>query len=206
MKINSLMKRFVILVALLATSSVIWAQEKGVIANFMIIDGDTIPVFNLPEVSIVEKVFNDPILQARYSRLKRNALIVYPYGKIAIQTIVEVEDSLQKIKNDKDRKKFLKSKDEAMKKLFEDRLKNLTKNQGYILIEMIERETNMSMHDIIKNYRGGFKAFYWNTFGKFYGYDLKNVYHPEQDPDLENILKTLDISYKNHKAVINKKK
>lgn len=206
MKINSLMKRFVILVALLATSSVIWAQEKGVIANFMIIDGDTIPVFNLPEVSIVEKVFNDPILQARYSRLKRNALIVYPYGKIAIQTIVEVEDSLQKIKNDKDRKKFLKSKDEAMKKLFEDRLKNLTKNQGYILIEMIERETNMSMHDIIKNYRGGFKAFYWNTFGKFYGYDLKNVYQPTQDPDLENILKTLDISYKNHRAVINKKK
>jgi len=191
------MKQITLIAFFLVYSSISWAQDgKSGIHNFMVIDGDTIVVVNLPEVSIVERIIQDPVLVAKYNKLKRNALLVYPYGKEAIKLFVQMEDTLQTMKSKKEQKRYIEKMDKEMKKKFEDKLKDLTKSQGYILIEMIERELNMSMNDLVKKYRGGFSAFYWNAFGKFYGYDLKNKYSPEDDPDLENILKTLDISYK----------
>jgi hypothetical protein len=198
-----IMKYFLLLLSIIV-SFVSQAQDgKSGIHNFMVIDGDTIVVVNLPEVSIVERVIQDPVLVAKYNKLKRNALIVYPYGKEAIKLFVQMEDTLQLMKNKNAQKKYIKKMDNEMKMKFENKLKDLTKSQGYILIEMIERELNMSMNDVVKKYRGGFSAFYWNTFAKFYGYNLKNKYSSEDDPDLENILKTLDISYKSKYPKVN---
>jgi hypothetical protein len=61
---------------------------------------------------------------------------------------------------------------------------------------MVERELNKPFYDVISNLRGGWEAFKWQSFGVFYGYNLKQGYSPERDPILESILKDLNISYK----------
>ena len=71
----------------------------------------------------------------------------------------------------------------------------MTKTQGKILIEMIERELNTPFHSLVKDLRGGITAGYWQTLGKFYGYDLKEGYIPGEDPILDAVLKDFDISY-----------
>ena len=82
-----------------------------------------------------------------------------------------------------------------LKKEFKDPLKKLTKTQGKILIEMIERELDTPFHTLVKNLRGGFTAGYWNTLGKMYGYNLKEGYIPGKDPILDAVLNDFDISY-----------
>lgn len=75
-----------------------------------------------------------------------------------------------------------------LKSDFEDKLKNLTKTQGYVLVEMIERQTGKSFHEIIKETRGGATALYWNQLSKLYGYDLKDAYAVGKDPLLDEVL------------------
>ncbi|TAK40350.1 MAG: DUF4294 domain-containing protein, partial [Saprospiraceae bacterium] len=67
-------------------------------------------------------------------------------------------------------------------------LKGLTKIQGKILVKMLERELDVPLYELIKTYRGGFSAGYWNTMSKFWGYDLKHGYLEGEDPILDAVL------------------
>ena len=78
---------------------------------------------------------------------------------------------------------------------FEAPLKNLTKIQGKILVKMVERELDTPLHTLIKTYRGGLTAGYWNTMSKFWGYDLKHGYLEGEDPILDAVLQDFNISY-----------
>jgi hypothetical protein len=86
-----------------------------------------------------------------------------------------------------------------LKKEFTKPLKNLSKTQGKILIEMIEKELDSSFYDLTKNLRGGFVAGYWNTLSKLYGYQLKNKYTVGEDKILDAVLYDLDISHRLNK-------
>jgi hypothetical protein len=94
------------------------------------------------------------------------------------------------------RKKYAKKLQKDLDDKFEEPLKNLTKTQGKILVKMVERELNDDLHNLIKTYRGGMTAGYWNTLSKFWGYDLKEGYIEGQDPILDAVLQDFNISYK----------
>jgi len=80
-------------------------------------------------------------------------------------------------------------------KEFEEPLRKLSKTQGYILVKMIERETDRPMHDLIKELRGGLTATYWSTMGKMFGHELKNGYIEGENPILDIVLQDYDISH-----------
>ena len=61
---------------------------------------------------------------------------------------------------------------------FGDELKDLTFSQCKILIKLIYRETGNSTFDIVKQLRGKFTAFIWQTLARLFGYDLKTDYDP----------------------------
>ena len=64
------------------------------------------------------------------------------------------------------------------------------------MIKMIEKETGEPIYNMIKELKGGFKAFYWNAFSKLYSYDLKEGYNHGQYPILDAVLNDLDVSYR----------
>lgn len=72
---------------------------------------------------------------------------------------------------------------------YKPKMKKLTKNQGKILVKLIDRQTNSSAYDIIKSLTGGIKATIYNTFAGIFGNNLKTQYDPNgKDKMIERIV------------------
>ncbi|MFG6382161.1 MAG: DUF4294 domain-containing protein, partial [Muribaculum sp.] len=61
--------------------------------------------------------------------------------------------------------------------------KKFTKSQGKMLVKLINRETNQSSYSILKAFLGTFRAGFWQTFGRFFGVNLKSSYLPDKNKD-----------------------
>ena len=71
--------------------------------------------------------------------------------------------------------------EDAIFKQYKPVLKSFTKSQAQVLIKLIKRETNQSGYSIIKAFLGSFRAGFWQTFGRFFGVNLKGEYRPDTD-------------------------
>ncbi|MGB4959174.1 MAG: DUF4294 domain-containing protein [Saprospiraceae bacterium] len=107
----------------------------------------------------------------------------------------ELEYASEKMSKKEKKKKIAELEDQLTYE-FEEPLKNLTKLQGKIMIKMIEKETGEPIYDMIKDLKGGFKAFYWNAFSKLYSYDLKEGYNKGEYEILDAVLQDFDVSYR----------
>jgi len=116
-----------------------------------------------------------------YYRLRRKVLKVYPYALEASDLFVEVTSKYQEISKRRKRRKYTRKKERWVKEVFSAQLKKLTRSEGRVLIKLINRNTQITTHELIKTYRGGFTAFFWQRMAKFYDSDLKMVYSPETD-------------------------
>lgn len=194
------MKRLIFsLTALFATLSLFAQQEGYTVVNGQkmeyIIDecGDTLLVANLNDISISSPtVFENRDEYKRYKKYRRYAVVVHPYAVEAINIFREVEYATNTMKN-RERKKYLRKLQKDLKREFADPLKKLTKTQGYILVKMIEKELDTPMYELIKDLRGAFTATYWSTFGRTFGYRLKDGYTPGEDKILDAVLNDLNI-------------
>ena len=54
--------------------------------------------------------------------------------------------------------------------------------QGKILIHLVDRECEKTSYELIKEYRGGFRVFFWQGFVKLFVADLKSS-HEKDDKD-----------------------
>ena len=117
----------------------------------------------------------------RYDKLVYNVKKVYPYAKLAGQKMKELEKILDTIPDEKARKTFMKKAEKELEAKFGDEIRDLTFSQGKILIKLIYRETGNSSYSIVKEMRGGFRAFVWQTLAVLFGYNLKTTYDPAGD-------------------------
>ena len=130
---------------------------------------------------------------ARFDRLVYNIRIVYPYAKLAGMKLKQIKSVLDTIKNDKQRKAFLRKSEKELDAQFGDQIRDMTYSQGKILIKLIYRETGASTFVIVKELKGGFNAFIWQTLARIFGYDLKTIYDPQgQDEPIERVVQMID--------------
>ena len=165
------------------------AQEKVLIAPFIIVDGDTIFTSDIPEVTILE--FKSKDERNQYYLLKRRVLKVYPYSLIAKEKLNEIKLGLDTITKRGHKNRYTKEMAKWIKEEYTDRLKNLTMSEGKILVKLIYRETNNTSYEIVKSYRGRFNAFFWQTMAKLWSNNLKTAYDPvnvREDMLIEHIL------------------
>ena len=176
----------VLLVAFCFNSS---AQEKVLIANFSIIDGDTFFLADIPEVEVLS--FKNKEESKKYYILKRRVLKVYPYALAAKEKLQGIKNGLDSIPKRRHKKRYTKEVVRWVKEEYADRLKNLTMKEGKILVKLIYRETSTTSYEIVKSYRGRFNAFFWQTMAKFWDNNLKTEYDPvnnREDMLIEHIL------------------
>ena len=184
------MQRFLVL--LLLCSSIFddsSAQNRLIIADFEVVDDDTIFFSELPEVEILE--FKSKEERNTYFRLKRRVLKVYPYAVVAKTKLDEIKSTLDTIPKRRKKKRYTKEVTKWVKEEYADRLKNLSMNDGKILVKLIYRETNTTSYDIVKSYRGSFNAFFWQTMARFWDNNLKTEYDPvniREDMLIEHII------------------
>ncbi|MCX6278864.1 MAG: DUF4294 domain-containing protein [Bacteroidetes bacterium] len=155
-----------------------------------VVDGDTLTLVDLNAVMIFPPVKFDNKRQAvRFDRLVYNIKKVYPYAKLAGERLKYYKTVLDTIPLEKARKIYMKKAEKELQLKFGDQIKDLTYSQGKILIKLIYRETGNSTYDIVKELRGGFTAFIWQTLARIFGYDLRTAYEPEgNDQVIEQIV------------------
>ncbi len=167
----------------------------GEIVTARIENGDTLIIAELDEASVTSfRNFESDTQYRRYMKYRRYASTVYPYAVESIKMFRKVERETEGLKKNK-RKKYVRNLQKDLKKEFTDPLKNLSRTQGKILIKMIEYELETPMYDLLRNVKSRFSAAKWQTFGKLYGYNLKEGYIPGDDPLMDAILSDFDISY-----------
>ncbi len=144
----------------------------------------------------------DPILisagmdekgREEYQKLKRRVKKVMPFAKMAAYKMQVMEDNLGLKKGKKERKKYIKECEESLKQMYMDQLKNLSIEEGKVLMKLIYRETGKTTWQIMKSYRGGGEALMWQAFGSIYGHDMKVEYDPVIDYQIENIIRVEDL-------------
>ncbi len=167
---------------------------KQIFLETKVVHGDTLPHITLHEISVVPKwKFRSKKEYRKYSRLVRNIKKTLPYARLAARKLHEIDNHMQTLKTDKERKAYLK---EAEKKLFADfeqPLRHLTVSQGLLLIRLIDRETGDTSYNLIKEYKSGFAAFFWQSIARLFGSNLKADYDPDGDEKMiEHIIILLD--------------
>ncbi len=124
-----------------------------------------------------------------WTRLRNAVYVTYPYAKKAGMIINDVNLKLKGITDEHKRKKYLSSREKDLKKEFTEPLTNLSIYQGKILMKLINRETHNTCYELIKDYRGGFSAGFWQTIAWLFGNTLKQEYHPEsEDAEMDKIV------------------
>lgn len=168
---------------------------QSVVMEKVIIDGDTLYVYNMPEFAVVDlQPYNDPEKDRLFKKLKWHVKKVYPYAVIAAGKLKMYNAELEGVESKRKRKKIMKKREKALKTEFEDVIKKMSQTSGRVLVKLIDRETGESTYDIIKDMRGGFKAWVYQGVGKLYGADLKARYDPktnEEDEMIERVVQSL---------------
>lgn len=187
------MKRTLLIGLIVSLATFSHAQSSGKLLPIMILNGDTFLTCTLQEVVVVSKrTFKDPTAQARFNQLRRNILIVYPYAKEAGDLFRDINEQLSAMDRKKERKQYVKEREKELDQLYENSLKNLTVTQGEILVKLIARETGQNVYDLISEFKNPFSAFYWNKLSGLYGYSLKQNYDPQEERDIEMIVRSIE--------------
>ncbi len=147
-------------------------------------NGEELPTITLNEYNVISnRKFKNDKEKQDYYRLRRNVKKAYPYAVLAAIKLKEHDAALANLP-EKKRAAYLRKVEKELKDQFTSDLKNLTMSQGKILIRLINRETGMTTYKVIKDYRGGFSAFMWQSFGLLFGNNLKWKYDPTQGEDM----------------------
>mgnify|MGYP001108468167 CR=1 FL=1 len=169
-------------------------QDSAKVLRTTVFEGDTIPLFELQTVQVwVPPTFKNKREARKYGRLQRYGVKVYPYAKIAGEMLQDFDDTLRTFTADRKRKKYLKEVEEQLKAEFGGELKKLTIKQGIILVKLIDRETGNTSYDLIKQLRGSFSAFIWQSLARLFGSNLKLEYDPYgEDYLIEDIVRRIE--------------
>lgn len=147
-----------------------------------VMEGDTVIHIVIQQINVIPPFqFKSERQRRRYSRLVRYVKKVYPYAILIGQKYQEIGYALDSIHDEKERKKFIKKKEKELRAEFEDELVHLTILQGRILIKLVDRQTGATTYDVVKEFKGSFSAFFWQSLARLFGSNLKSEYEADGD-------------------------
>lgn len=163
--------------------------------NFSISVLDSFPHIYLKEILIFPSPKErTPRQQRQYSSLEIKIKKVYPMAKVAALKVAEYNRIYLNFKKERERKEYVKKIEKELFSEFEEEIRHMSISEGRILIKLIDRETGKSSFEIIKEFKGGFSAFIWQTVARIFGHDLKSEYDAaNEDRMIEYIVMQIDM-------------
>lgn len=178
-----LKKVTIILIVFILNQQLVLAQDTDKIKVQYKVEGkDTIALYNLETTEL--NSFETPDYlekQKGWIRLVYNIRIVLPMADSIVIKMKEVDDAKAQYQSNRKRNKYWNNKKAELKEMYAAQLKNLTKDQGELLIKMVSRQSGKTVYSIIKDYDSGLNAMMWQTASTMYGMDLKFVYDRNSD-------------------------
>lgn len=123
----------------------------------------------------------DQMALKEYLLLQNRVYKTYPYAKIASERLMALNRNLDRLKTEKEKKKYFKIVEKYMEDEFTPKLKKLSRKQGQILVSLIHRQTGETTFDLIRDHKSGWKAFWASNTAKVFDINLKEKYEPYKD-------------------------
>ncbi|MEO6831122.1 MAG: DUF4294 domain-containing protein [Chitinophagaceae bacterium] len=138
------------------------------------------------------RVWANDTARYRYNQMKYYVTTILPYLKEAVQMFDEMDTKLNvEHLQGKARRQYIRDKEAVVHSRFEDKITSLNETQGVLLIKLTARETGFNLYQQLSDFKGTFPALKWQAWARFHGFNLNRKYHPEEEHDLEQIMRSL---------------
>ena len=154
--------------------------QEGVL-EFIVEGNDTIYIDQIRASKVYSRL---PKMKGRewrqYYRLVHNFSKAYPYALVAKKLVIEADSVIaaENLKGIK-REKYINKVQKELFDVFESQMRSLSVSQGALIMKLVDREVGKSSYNIIKGYKSGITAGFWQGIAKMFGTDLKKPYDPE---------------------------
>jgi len=196
LKMNKYLFKLIVLI-LFISSNALFSQVESVkdsiplSERYIIFEGDTL-LIELDEINLLKKLkFGSTYDRRYYYWFRKKTIKAYPFAKLAGERVDVLNERLKRIKSKRKRKKYTKRVQKYLEEELTSQLKKLTLTEGRILIKLIHRQTGLTAFDLVKDFRSGWKAFWYNTTANLFKLSLKDKYDPvnvAEDYLIEDIL------------------
>ena len=159
------------------------AQEG--ILEFIVEGNDTIYIDQIRASKVYSRLPKMKVREWRqYYRLVHNFSKAYPYALVAKKLVIEADSVIaaENLKGIK-REKYINKVQKELFSVFESQMRSLTVSQGALIMKLVDREVGKSSYNIIKGYKSGITAGFWQGIAKMFGSDLKKPYDPEGEDE-----------------------
>jgi hypothetical protein len=194
-------KHLLVLFSLLAIGGKQAVAQQNVndtiVSYAVIYNGDTIEAKTLPAIGLYSKLTEQQRKDlAKWTRLRNAIYVTFPYARRAGTVLNDINAHLVTMSSKDEQKQYIRSRERELKKEFTDPLTNLSIYQGKVLMKLINRQTGNNCYDIIKEYKGGLTARFYQTVAFFFSSNLKQPYDKTgEDAEMEKIVKEVERMY-----------
>lgn len=149
---------------------------------------------SMPTAKVASKLeWENDTVRYHYNQMKYYVKTILPYLNEATQLFTEIDTFINnEAISKKERRAFVKEKEQLLKVRFEDEIKKLNETQGVLLIKLIGRQTGINIYQILKDFKNPVAAGKWQAWAIVHGFNLNKKYHPIDEPWLERIMESLD--------------
>lgn len=165
--------------------------KNDTIKTYLTVDsGKLMPWIVLADIKIIDsRIFKSQADLDNYRRLRYNVIKVWPYARFAAKRYQQLQRDLATTGDKHKQKEMINACETEIKTIFNKEIKDMTISQGEVLIKLIDRETGNTSFAMVKDLKGGFSAFLLQSAARIFGHDLKETYDPDEQKDIESILR-----------------
>lgn len=178
-------------------ASVLYGANDSIPVEIIVFNGDSMVARTLTPFytySRISRASADAI--SRWTRLRNAVYVTYPYARRAGEVINDINRKLEGVTDGARRRAYIRSRESELRKEFTEPLTNLSVYQGKVLMKLINRQTGNNCYEIIKEYKNGLTARFYQTVAFFFGSSLKQPYDASgEDQEIERIVQEVNRLY-----------
>jgi len=138
---------------------------------------DTFYMAFLHEVYVFPKLtFKNKRQEKFYWKTVRDVKKCLPYARMISKDMAYADSQLQQITDPKQRRKWWKNYERVLFRKYEKDFRDMTASQGQMLMKLMDRESERTSYELIRQYRGKASADFWQFVAKLFKNDLKEGY------------------------------
>ena len=149
------------------------------------------PVIGILDEVQITPIYKDSVSRDDSLRLRGRILRTWEYATLAADHLQEI-DHYRKGATKRDFRHTVNDTQKMLFSRYEEALKNMSRNDGRVLIKLVHRLTGLSAYEIARDLKSGWKAWWWNNAAAMFSLSLKREYAPlyvAEDRVIENIIK-----------------
>lgn len=133
--------------------------------------------------------FNSKKQERFYWKTVRDVKKTLPYAKSITKDMAYADAELAKLTTDKERRQWWRKYERYLFKKYEKDFRGMYASQGRMLMKLMDRESDHTSYELIKQYRGKAAADFWQFVAKLFKNDLKEGYDGnDKDRIIERVI------------------